>query len=75
MADKILMEENDDLREKMAAAPRSPGVYMMQDASGKVIYVGKANDLKNRVSSYLTGRDTRPMAPFLMARTNDISFI
>ncbi len=59
----------------MAAAPRSPGVYMMQDASGKVIYVGKANDLKNRVSSYLTGRDTRPMAPFLMARTNDISFI
>ena len=59
----------------MAAVPRSPGVYMMQDASGKVIYVGKANDLKNRVSSYLTGRDTRPMAPFLMARTNDISFI
>jgi excinuclease ABC subunit C len=48
---------------------------MMQDASGKVIYVGKANDLKNRISSYLTGRDTRPMAPFLMARASDIAFI
>jgi len=47
----------------------------MQDASGKVIYVGKANDLKNRISSYLTGRDTRPMAPFLMARASDIAFI
>lgn len=69
------MDENTALKEKMAAAPRSPGVYMMQDASGKVIYVGKANDLKNRVSSYLTGRDTRPMAPFLMARVNDIAFI
>jgi len=61
------MDENTALKEKMTSAPRSPGVYMMQDASGKVIYVGKANDLKSRVSSYLTGRDTRPMAPFLMA--------
>ena len=69
------MDENTALKEKMTSAPRSPGVYMMQDASGKVIYVGKANDLKNRVSSYLTGRDTRPMAPFLMARASDIAFI
>ncbi len=69
------MDENTALKEKMTSAPRSPGVYMMQDASGKVIYVGKANDLKSRVSSYLTGRDTRPMAPFLMARVNDIAFI
>ena len=59
----------------MAAAPRSPGVYIMQDAQEKVIYVGKANDLKSRIASYFTGRDTRPMAPFLMARVNDITFI
>ncbi|HOE22123.1 MAG TPA: excinuclease ABC subunit UvrC [Smithellaceae bacterium] len=69
------MDENTALKEKMTSAPRCPGVYMMQDASGKVIYVGKANDLKNRISSYLTGRDTRPMAPFLMARASDIAFI
>jgi excinuclease ABC subunit C len=69
------MVENTDLKDKMAAAPRSPGVYMMQDAQGKVIYVGKANDLKSRIASYFTGRDTRPMAPFLMARVNDITFI
>ena len=47
----------------------------MKDAQGKVIYVGKANDLKSRISSYFTGKDTRPMAPFLMARVNDIEFI
>ncbi|HNY97458.1 MAG TPA: excinuclease ABC subunit UvrC [Smithellaceae bacterium] len=69
------MDENTALKEKMTSAPRCPGVYIMQDASGKVIYVGKANDLKNRISSYLTGRDTRPMAPFLMARASDIAFI
>ena len=69
------MEEKNSLKEKMAAAPRNPGVYIMKDAQGKVIYVGKANDLKSRVSSYFTGKDTRPMAPFLMSRVSDIEFI
>ncbi len=69
------MQENNTLKERMASAPRSPGVYIMRDAPGKVIYVGKANDLKSRISSYFTGRDTRPMAPFLMARVDDIEFI
>lgn len=69
------MAEDSALKEKMASAPRSPGVYIMRDAQGKVIYVGKANDLKNRIASYFTGKDTRPMAPFLMARLSDIEFI
>jgi len=69
------MEENTALKEKMTSAPRSPGVYIMLDAPGKVIYVGKANDLKSRIASYFTGKDTRPMAPFLMARVHDIEFI
>jgi excinuclease ABC subunit C len=69
------MEENRTFQEKMLSAPRSPGVYLMRDERDRVIYVGKANDLKSRIASYLTGRDTRPMAPFLMARVNDIDFI
>ena len=69
------MQENTALKEKMTSAPRSPGVYIMLDAPGKVIYVGKASDLKSRIGSYFTGKDTRPMAPFLMARVNDIEFI
>lgn len=59
----------------MAAAPRSSGVYIMKDAQERVIYVGKANDLKNRLGSYLAGRDTRPMLPFLLAKVSDIEFI
>jgi excinuclease ABC subunit C len=69
------MEENNAITEKVDLAPRCPGVYLMKDAAGKIIYVGKANDLKNRVSQYFTGKDTRPMAPFLLSRISDIEFI
>jgi excinuclease UvrABC nuclease subunit len=55
------MQENSNLKEKMTSAPRSPGVYLMRDAQGKIIYVGKANDLKSRIGSYFTGKDTRPI--------------
>ena len=40
------------LREKAASLPLTPGVYLMRDSNGKVIYVGKAKKLQNRVSSY-----------------------
>ncbi len=42
----------DELKEKARSLPLAPGVYLMQDKAGKVIYVGKAKKLRNRVSSY-----------------------
>ncbi|NMC96123.1 MAG: GIY-YIG nuclease family protein, partial [Deltaproteobacteria bacterium] len=62
------MKENNVLKDKIALFPRSPGVYLMKDPAGKIIYIGKANHLKSRVASYFTGKDSRPMTPFLMAR-------
>lgn len=41
-----------ELRKKAMALPLSPGVYIMLDKSGKIIYIGKAKMLKNRVSQY-----------------------
>ncbi len=69
------MSENNSLKEKVNKAPRSPGVYLMKDLAQKIIYIGKAGNLKSRIGSYFTGKDTRPMAPFLMSRINDIEFI
>ena len=43
---------NERLREKIKTLPTNPGVYIMRDKKGEVIYVGKAKNLKNRVSQY-----------------------
>ena len=40
------------LREKIAAFPKTPGVYLMKDRDGLVLYVGKARELRSRVGSY-----------------------
>lgn len=48
-----MIEENlKGLRAKSMKLPLQPGVYIMRDKSGKIIYIGKAKALKNRVSSY-----------------------
>ncbi len=45
-----------ELKEKLKTLPRTPGVYLMKDAQGRVIYIGKAVNLRNRVSSYFTAQ-------------------
>ncbi len=45
----------DYLRSKASELPKSPGVYIMENAAGKVIYVGKSRALRNRVSQYFHG--------------------
>lgn len=56
--------------------PADSGVYLMKDASGKIIYVGKALNIKKRVSSYFkSSGDSRYQIRFLMARVESIEWI
>jgi excinuclease ABC subunit C len=53
--------------------PTGPGVYLMKDGAGKVLYVGKAKNLRARVKQYFTpGRDEREMVPYLTAQVEAI---
>ncbi len=49
-------ERNAKFRAFVRQAPESPGVYLMRDESGKIIYIGKAKILRNRLLSYFSGR-------------------
>ena len=46
------MEDEFGLKEKVSKLPTTPGVYQFFDTNGVIIYIGKAKNLKNRVSSY-----------------------
>jgi len=64
-----------DLDSKVKHAPRSPGVYLMKDGEGGILYVGKARDLRARVRAYFSRTDSRAMIPFLVSRIRDLEFI
>ena len=56
--------------------PRSPGVYLMSDAAGRVIYVGKAKALRTRIRNYtVPGGDGRPQVPHLVRQTASVRCI
>ncbi len=56
--------------------PTSPGVYLMTDRKGRVLYVGKAGNLRNRVRSYFVkGGDERPRIQFLIKKIDTIRTI
>jgi excinuclease ABC subunit C len=60
-----------ELRAKVDQVPSRPGVYLFKDARGKVIYVGKAKSLRDRLRSYLNLSDLRYQIRFLMDRAAD----
>ena len=56
--------------------PTATGVYLMKDAGGEILYVGKAKNLRSRLRSYMQAdRDTRPQIRFLMERAASIETI
>jgi excinuclease ABC subunit C len=61
--------------EQLARLPVSPGVYLMKDASGNIMYVGKAANLRNRVRSYFaTGQRLSPKLERMVSRVANLDF-
>lgn len=64
------------LENKLKNLPVSPGVYLMKDSKHRVIYVGKAKNLKNRVKSYFQKKaDDRLYTGYLVRHVADIAFV
>lgn len=68
------MEQKDRLIEQLKKVPTDPGVYIFKDSNDKVIYVGKAKSLKNRVRSYFHGSDLTPKTRAMVERIADFEF-
>lgn len=67
---------SDNIKKALAVLPEKPGVYLMHDASGKVIYVGKAVVLKNRVRSYFRNLASHtPKVKAMVAKIAEIETI
>lgn len=67
---------SENIRKALAVLPEKPGVYLMHDAEGKVIYVGKAVVLKNRVRSYFRNLASHtPKVKAMVAKIAEIETI
>ena len=68
-------EDGAGLQAKLSLLPEAPGVYLHKDAAGKVLYVGKALKLNNRVRSYFQSGDRDPKTEQLVRRIRDFDYI
>ena len=63
------------LAEQVAQVPTDPGCYLWKDASGQVIYVGKAKNLRARMRQYVTLQDDRQKIPLMMQLVASFDYI
>jgi len=71
----MLKSKSQQLQEKISILPDTPGVYIYYNAEGEVIYVGKAKNLKRRVSSYFNREHEVVRTRLLVRAIHDMSYI
>ncbi|HEX7833346.1 MAG TPA: excinuclease ABC subunit UvrC [Thermoanaerobaculia bacterium] len=71
-----MSDRSERLKERLKEIPERPGVYLHKNAEDQVIYVGKARNLRNRVTSYLVGRGARDAKTMtLISEIESIDFV
>ena len=63
------------LKEQLKSVPTLPGVYLWKDASGQVIYVGKAKQLRARMKQYVMGQDERAKIPMMLEQVSTFEYV
>lgn len=71
----MLKSKSQQLQEKISVLPDTPGVYIYYNAEGEVIYVGKAKNLKRRVSSYFNREHEVVRTRLLVRAIHDMNYI
>ena len=71
----IIMMHNDKIEEKLSTLPENPGVYLMKNSNGKIIYVGKAVVLKNRVRQYFRKNEKTARIEKMVSLIHDFEYI
>lgn len=64
-----------DIQEELKALPDSPGVYLMKNAFGEIIYVGKAKNLKKRVRQYFQSKNHIPKIQTMIKNISEFEYI
>jgi excinuclease ABC subunit C len=75
MTDSLPLTGADLIRDFVTRLPLKPGVYRMFDAEGEVVYVGKAKNLKNRVSNYARGQGHNNRIALMISLTCNMEFV
>ncbi len=63
------------LEQKIQSLPKNPGIYRFFDSKGKIIYIGKAKNLKKRVSSYFQKQHENGKVRVLVSKIKDLNYI
>ena len=71
----IMMHNDDKIEEKLKTLPDNPGVYLMKNSNGKIIYVGKAVILKNRVRQYFRKTEKTARIEKMVSLIHDFEYI
>lgn len=71
----IIMMHNYKIEEKLSTLPENPGVYLMKNSNGKIIYVGKAVILKNRVRQYFRKNEKTARIEKMVSLIHDFEYI
>ena len=71
----VMGTEQPNIREQLKSVPEQPGCYLWKDTAGKILYVGKAINLRSRMSQYVLGQDERAKIPMMMEQVASFDYI